>query len=106
MSRLRVTTKSGSIYMIDMDQQTAERVKGVEANDLPTDGDVFAFTHLFALDGIAEGDELTSVQLIMRAVLADVTKPTVGRRLLLLRDFGYPAWQLSTEVISIEEVDA
>lgn len=104
MSRLRVTTKSGSIYMIDMDTQTAARLRGDEAQHLITDGELFHWTHLYAVDGLAEGDEVSIALIITRAAVADIREPRVGQRMLFLLGSGDLDWQLTTAVASITEV--
>ena len=99
---LAVTTESGSIYYLDMEHQIAHRSRGDEANHLFTDGGEFKWQSLLSFSDEDTFTDDTLDTFITRVVMNGAPAPVLGKRMLFLGNF--PAWQVTTEVITIDEV--
>lgn len=101
---LKVTTESGTIYYLDMEHQIAYRDRGGEANHLFTDGGEFKWQSLLSFSDEDTFADDTLDTFITKVTIDGVPAPVVGKRMLFLGNF--PAWQVSTQVVSIDGVTA
>lgn len=88
---IKVTTEHGTYYLIDRERGRAKRVKGEERNDMYGDSEWFEFAtvHSYVRETYEHGDDIE----IGKDMYFLLTGP---------RDYD---WRISTEVVSIEEVD-
>jgi hypothetical protein len=88
---IKVTTQHGTYYLIDMENKRAKRVRGESPNKMLSDGEWFQFFLVEAFD---------------RDTLEHEGDIEVGKSMYFwlrgLRDYD---WRISTDVVSIEQVD-
>lgn len=91
----KVTTKHGTYYLIDFEKNRALRVRGPYSHEIIRDNIWFAFSSVFAFDRDAEKPE--------DKIKGDIQ---VGCSMYFnLRSFERISWIISSEVVSIEEVE-
>lgn len=89
---IKVTTQNSTYYIIDMENQCAKRVRGEQSrNEMRSDGEWFDFFLVEAFDRYAleRGGDIQigkSMYFLLRG----------------LRDYD---WRISTDVVSIEEIE-
>jgi len=89
---IKVTTQNSTYYLIDMENQCAKRVRGEQSrNEMRSDGEWFDFFLVEAFDRYAleRGGDIQigkSMYFLLRG----------------LRDYD---WRISTDVVSIEEIE-
>jgi len=87
---IKVTTRHGTYYIIDKENQIAKRVKGDERNEMYGDEEWFEFSsvHSYVRETNTHGDDIE-----------------IGKDMyFFLRGPRYYDWRISTTVTSIEEV--
>jgi hypothetical protein len=88
---IKATTEHGTYYLIDMQNQCAKRVPGESTNEMLSDGEWFDFSSVQALD---------------RSTLERGEDIQIGKSMyFLLRGLRDYDWRVSTDVVSIEEVE-
>lgn len=93
---IKATTKHGTYYLIDMDHNTAKRVKGSDSdNHMQKDGEWFDFISVKSYDRDKDWKDQGDFEPIQ-----------VGKSMYFnLRSYEPYNWRVSTDVISIEEYD-
>jgi hypothetical protein len=91
----KVTTKHGTYYLIDFEKNRALRVRGPYSHEIIRDNVWFAFSSVFAFDRDAKEPEDR-----------DKGDIQIGHSMYFnLRSFERISWIISSEVVSIEEVE-
>jgi hypothetical protein len=88
---LKVTTQHGTYYLIDMENKRAKRVRVESPNEMLSDGEWFYFLSVEAFDrySLERGGDIQ-----------------IGKSMyFLLRGLREYDWRISTDVVSIEQLD-
>ena len=87
----KAITQHGTYYLIDMENKRAKRVRGESPNEMHSDGEWFYFLSVEAFDryNLERGGDIQ-----------------IGKSMyFLLRGLREYDWRISTDVVSIEQVD-